>query len=69
MAESAAIRLRVYQRIECFMFWRDAVVPEANVLHVYNHDRHFAELYREKYAPLDPVFPAAVLLEVGRVPT
>lgn len=51
------------------LFWHDAATEQSDVIHIYNEDPVYTQLYFEKYAPLNPVFPAASFLEEGAVHT
>lgn len=49
------------------LFWHDAATEQSAVLHIFNEDPHFTQLYFEKYLPLNPCFPAAAFVEAGVV--
>ncbi len=49
------------------LFWHDMAPAEGDALPSYNSPRHWAQLYRETYAPLNPIFPAAAFQPVGSV--
>jgi DNA-binding CsgD family transcriptional regulator/PAS domain-containing protein len=49
------------------LFWQDAATSEAAVFHSWNEDAYYSQLYAEKYARLNPYFPALAFVEVGRV--
>ena len=51
------------------LFWHDAATELSDVAHIYNEDPYYTRLYFEKYAHLNPVFPAATFLEEGVVHT
>jgi DNA-binding CsgD family transcriptional regulator len=53
--------------VQAVMFWQDATAGNVVTLHEYNGDPHYTRLYHEVYAPLNPVFPAAMFAEVGSV--
>jgi hypothetical protein len=52
---------------QALMFWQDAATGNVATLHTYNDDPHYTRLYMEVYAPLNPVFPAAIFNDVGAV--
>ena len=54
---------------QALMFWQDAASDAAAALYSYNDDPHYTQLYYKIYAPLNPVFPAAIFQEVGAVHT
>jgi hypothetical protein len=49
------------------LFWHDAATEQSAVLHLFNEDPHYTQLYFEKYLPLNPCFPAAAFVEAGVV--
>lgn len=49
------------------MFWQDTTADNVVTLFTYNVDPRYMQLYQEVYAPLNPVFPAAIFREVGSV--
>ncbi len=49
------------------IFWQDPVSQSALVLHAWNDDPDFVALYVERYAKLNPFFPAATFVEPGVV--
>lgn len=49
------------------LFYQDAATNEAAVFHSWNENPHYTQLYFEKYARLNPYFPALAFVEVGRV--
>ncbi|WP_431205126.1 helix-turn-helix transcriptional regulator [Bradyrhizobium betae] len=49
------------------LFWHDAAIQRSAVLHIFNEDPHFTDLYFGKYLPLNPCFPAASFVEAGVV--
>jgi DNA-binding CsgD family transcriptional regulator len=53
--------------VQAVMFWQDATAGNVVTLHEYNGDPHYTQLYYETYAPLNPVFPAAIFADVGSV--
>ena len=54
---------------QALMFWQDAAANNVATLHTYNDDPQYTRLYHEVYAPLNPVFPAAIFNDVGAVLT
>lgn len=51
------------------LFWHDATTEQSAVIHIYNEDPVYTRLYFEKYASLNPVFPAATFMDEGSVHT
>ena len=49
------------------LFWQDLATNEAAVFHSWNEDAYYGQLYTEKYASLNPYFPALAFVEVGKV--
>ncbi|WP_441238467.1 helix-turn-helix transcriptional regulator [Bradyrhizobium sp. 930_D9_N1_4] len=49
------------------LFWHDAATEQSAVLHIFNEDPRYTQLYFEKYLPLNPCFPAATFVEAGVV--
>lgn len=49
------------------LFWQDAATNEVAVFHSWNEDQFYTQLYFEKYASLNPYFPALAFVEVGKV--
>lgn len=49
------------------LFWQDATTNEVAVFHSWNEDQFYTQLYFEKYASLNPYFPALAFVEVGKV--
>jgi DNA-binding CsgD family transcriptional regulator len=49
------------------MFWQDATADDVVTLFTYNVDARYQQLYHDVYAPLNPVFPAAIFRDVGSV--
>jgi DNA-binding CsgD family transcriptional regulator len=49
------------------LMWRDTAAQQAQVMHIFNDDPHYTQLYFEKYLTMDPFFPAAGLIEAGHV--
>lgn len=49
------------------LFWQDAASSEVAVFHSWNEDPFYSKLYFEKYASLNPYFPALAFVEVGKV--
>lgn len=52
---------------QAVLFWQDTTAEDVVTLHRYNDDPHYTRLYHEVYAPLNPVFPAAIFQDVGAV--
>ena len=48
------------------MFWQ-GLAGEVVFLHLYNDDPHYTKLFLEKFAPMNPVFPAALFSDIGAV--
>ena len=51
------------------LFTQDAVRKNATPFYSWGDDPHYTQLYMEKYAALNPLFPAAVFFQVGEVVT
>ncbi|MFL9826704.1 hypothetical protein [Rhodoplanes sp. SY1] len=49
------------------LFFQDIVTQKVVVFHSWGEDLHYRQLYFERYAPLNPLFPASSFLEVGTV--
>jgi DNA-binding CsgD family transcriptional regulator len=49
------------------LFWQDAATNEVAVFHSWNENPYYTQLYFDKYASLNPYFPALAFAEVGRV--
>jgi DNA-binding CsgD family transcriptional regulator len=49
------------------LFWHDAASQSSQVLHTYNEDPKYTQLYFEKYLPMNPMFPAASFVDAGIV--
>ena len=49
------------------LFWHDVASERSEVLHIFEEDPFYTQLYLEKYIALNPVFPAAMFLETGVV--
>jgi DNA-binding CsgD family transcriptional regulator len=49
------------------LFWHDAASESSQALHLYNEDPKYTQLYFEKYLPMNPMFPAATLVDAGIV--
>lgn len=49
------------------LFWHDAGAQRAQVLHLFNENPTYTQLYFEKYLPMNPLFPAASFLAAGVV--
>jgi DNA-binding CsgD family transcriptional regulator/PAS domain-containing protein len=49
------------------LFYHSTGGDAVNVFFSFNEDPAWTRLYREKYAPLNPLFPASAFLEVGTV--
>lgn len=48
------------------LFWQDAATGEAVTLHSWGCDAAYDQLYFERYASLNPFFPALAFVEVGK---
>ena len=51
------------------LYWHDAAIERSATLHSFNDNLHYARLYFEKYIHMNPMFPAATFMELGRVHT
>ncbi|MCO5130814.1 MAG: LuxR C-terminal-related transcriptional regulator [Xanthobacteraceae bacterium] len=51
------------------LFWQGVPADQIGGLYFYNDDPQYTELYLKKLAPLNPVFPAVLFQEVGKVMT
>lgn len=51
------------------LYWHDAATERSAVLHSFNQNPHYLQLYFEKYLPMNPMFPAAIFMEPGFVHT
>lgn len=51
------------------LYWHDAATRDSAVLHMFNDDPRWTQLYFEKYLPMNPVFPAATFIESGLIYT
>lgn len=49
------------------LFWHDAATQNVQALYLFNDNPEFTRLYFEKYAPMDPFFPASSFIEPGVV--
>jgi DNA-binding CsgD family transcriptional regulator len=49
------------------LFYQDAATNEVAVFHSWNENPEYTKLYFEKYASLNPYFPALAFVEVGKV--
>lgn len=49
------------------LIWQDAATNEVAVFHSWNENPKYTKLYSEKYASLNPYFPALAFIEVGKV--
>lgn len=49
------------------LLWHDSAAQQAQVMHIYNDDPHYTQLYFQKYLTMDPFYPAAGLVEEGAV--
>jgi DNA-binding CsgD family transcriptional regulator len=49
------------------LFWQDAGTNEAAIFHSWNENPYYTQLYFDKYASLNPYFPALAFAEVGKV--
>ena len=47
--------------------WQDAASSNAMTFHSWNCDEDYLQLYSEKYANLNPYFPALAFVEIGKV--
>lgn len=48
------------------LFWQDAATNEAITFHSWGCDSEYEQLYFEKYASLNPFFPALAFVEIGK---
>ncbi len=48
------------------LFWQDAATGQATAFHAWNCNPEYETLYREKYASLNPYFPALAFVEIGK---
>jgi DNA-binding CsgD family transcriptional regulator len=51
------------------LYWHDAATESSAILHSFNQNPYYLQLYFEKYLPMNPMFPAAVFMEPGLVHT
>jgi DNA-binding CsgD family transcriptional regulator len=51
------------------LYWHDAATERSEVVYLFNEHPDYTKLYFEKYAPMNPVFPAATFVEEGVVAT
>jgi DNA-binding CsgD family transcriptional regulator len=51
------------------LYWHDAATERSAILHSFNQNPHYLQLYFEKYLPMNPMFPAAIFMEPGLVHT
>ena len=51
------------------LYWHDAATERSAILHSFNQNPHYLQLYFEKYLPMNPMFPAAIFMEPGVVHT
>jgi DNA-binding NarL/FixJ family response regulator len=49
------------------LYWHDAASERSKALHLFNENQEYTKLYFEKYLPMNPMFPAAAFVDVGRV--
>ncbi len=49
------------------IFWQDVIAKAAKRFFEWGHDPHYTQLYIDTYAKINPLFPAAYSLAVGRV--
>lgn len=49
------------------LFWQDVTSNDAAVFHSWGDDPRYRELYFQKYATLNPYFPALSFFEIGTV--
>jgi DNA-binding CsgD family transcriptional regulator/PAS domain-containing protein len=47
------------------ILWHDVATERSAVFHEFNVDPHYHRLYMEKYAAMNPLFPASTFLEPG----
>lgn len=48
------------------LFWQDAATSEATTFHSWNCSPEYEQLYFDKYASLNPYFPALAFVEIGK---
>ena len=51
------------------LFWHDATTERSAVLHLFNEDPHYTQLYFGKHFRMNPLFPAATFFDAGVVYT
>jgi DNA-binding CsgD family transcriptional regulator/PAS domain-containing protein len=49
------------------IMWQDAANNAGGIFHTFGDDPHYARLYFERYADLNPLFPASAFVEPGEV--
>ena len=49
------------------LYWHDAATERSEIMHIFNENPRFTQLYFEKYAPMNPMFPATTFVEEGAV--
>ena len=54
------------QGVAANLFWQDAATNEATTFHSWNCNPEWELLYFEKYAGLNPFFPALAFVEIGK---
>ncbi|MCJ2046950.1 helix-turn-helix transcriptional regulator [Methylobacterium sp. J-078] len=52
---------------QALMYWHDALKPDVDTLFRFNDDPHYTRLYEDRYAALNPLFPAFAFHPVGGV--
>lgn len=52
---------------QAVMHWQGLSADQAGSLYLYNDDPHYTRLFLEELAPLNPMFPAVLFLDVGTV--
>lgn len=52
---------------QALIYWHDALKPDVDTLFRFNDDPHYSRLYEERYAALNPLFPAFAFHPVGAV--
>lgn len=51
------------------LIWHDAATESAAILHSFNQNQDYLQLYFEKYRAMDPLYPAAIFMDTGVVRT
>jgi len=49
------------------LLWQDTATNESAVFHSWNENPEYAKLYSEKYASLNPYYPALAFIDIGKV--